>query len=94
MPACESSLGAAVGVGSDPCSGQGSGARFLPPSSVLCGPSLHFPSQKRGDSNLRQRLFRNSPSATIMEPKVGHAPLVAYKSKGGPFSSLSIPDPR
>ncbi|KAL5975355.1 hypothetical protein ACLOJK_019677, partial [Asimina triloba] len=73
MPTCGSSLGAAMGVGSDPCSGQGSGGRFLPPSSIPCGSSPHFSSQKRGGSNLRQCLFGNSPSATIMESKVGHA---------------------
>ncbi|KAL5985383.1 hypothetical protein ACLOJK_027367, partial [Asimina triloba] len=63
-----SSLGATVGAGGDPYSEQGSGGRFLPPSSIPSGSSPHFSSWKRDDSYLKWRLFRNSASI-IMESR-------------------------
>ncbi|KAL5977730.1 hypothetical protein ACLOJK_039258 [Asimina triloba] len=64
-----SSLGVLTGVGDYPCSGQGSGGRFQPPSLVPYESSPHIPSRKRGDSYLKQCLFGNSPFIIVMVPK-------------------------
>ncbi|KAL6002773.1 hypothetical protein ACLOJK_022993 [Asimina triloba] len=50
-----------IAVDNDPYLRQGSGGRFLPPSSVPYELSPHFLRPQRGNAYLRRRLFENSP---------------------------------
>ncbi|KAL6000920.1 hypothetical protein ACLOJK_006647 [Asimina triloba] len=77
-----SSLGALVGVGSDPLSRQGSVSQFLPPSSIPYGSSPYFLSRKKGDSYSKWHPFGNSPSNIMTKLKVGHALSMIYKLEG------------